>query len=179
MTKQLHGLISARFVRHCLPDKYKQPYRVQNARKQVRDALSDIGSAAILPLTLDDHEPRPNTFINRRKPHSTIPGQTTLESVKTEPLPPALVRSSHSVQTSFLRIHTSVIAASLWRFDYPSTDAISEYRSMTSAPCDSGDLSCAAPPGARLVLTKAMKQQIVAALDRCNPIVNLFLAASS
>src|SRR2546425_3860195 len=48
IVKQLEGRVSGRFVRVCLDEKYKQEYRVKNARKQ-KDGL-----AALQPLNSDN-----------------------------------------------------------------------------------------------------------------------------
>jgi hypothetical protein len=53
---QLKGLVSPRFVRQCLPEKYKEPYRVKNGKAQSKGSARKKtvqGLAASPPL---DHE---------------------------------------------------------------------------------------------------------------------------
>jgi hypothetical protein len=58
IVKRLDGLVSQRLVHQCLPQKYKEEYRVNNAKKQKKreqkngskENLEEIKSAAIMPL---------------------------------------------------------------------------------------------------------------------------------
>jgi hypothetical protein len=47
IVRQLKGLVSPRFVRQCLPEKYKQAYRVENAKAQGKKIKNP---AAVAPL---------------------------------------------------------------------------------------------------------------------------------
>lgn len=42
LTSLLHGLVSERYIRECLEDKYKQEYRALNAKKQVSEKLAEL-----------------------------------------------------------------------------------------------------------------------------------------
>ena len=48
---QLHGDVSERFIRECLPEKYKQKHKVENAKKQKRKQREEYNNlAAETPL---------------------------------------------------------------------------------------------------------------------------------
>lgn len=50
ITKKLTGIVSERFVRKCLEEKYKQSYRTENARKQKEKQHNTSSLAALVPL---------------------------------------------------------------------------------------------------------------------------------
>jgi hypothetical protein len=52
---QLQGQVSGRFIRECLPEKYKQKSRIENAKKQKKQKQEENNNlAAVTPL--DDKE---------------------------------------------------------------------------------------------------------------------------
>lgn len=57
IVSQLHDQISERFIRECLPEKYKQKYRVKNAKKQKKKSKQEESKLAVLPpLNQQQHQ---------------------------------------------------------------------------------------------------------------------------
>jgi hypothetical protein len=60
IVNQLRGRVSERFIRECLEDKYKQPQKMQNARKQKKKLSQEQGRdkslAALAPLNWEKEE---------------------------------------------------------------------------------------------------------------------------
>jgi hypothetical protein len=50
IVNQLRGQVSERFIRECLPEKYKQKVRVDNAKKQQKGRQKERNLAAVTPL---------------------------------------------------------------------------------------------------------------------------------
>src|SRR6476620_3259477 len=53
---QLEGVVDDRFVRQCLPEKYKQKYRVNNAKKQKKNSQEESKLAVLTPLNQDQNK---------------------------------------------------------------------------------------------------------------------------
>src|SRR3954464_6430229 len=71
IVNQLRGSVSERFVRECLPEKYKQKHKIENAKKQKKQKQEENNNlAAVTPLDnkeviIVDTDGRSSSFLQR------------------------------------------------------------------------------------------------------------------
>lgn len=85
IVNQLRGQVHEGFVRECLPEKYKQKYRVKNARKQKRQLESKVNDKLAKVTTLNQDEEEEEEEEKKELIMVDVDGRTSTQKDEHEP----------------------------------------------------------------------------------------------